>query len=54
MSICLDPDQDLRCVSPDLAPNCLQRFQQATKDAASMVKVKEENILHSIDTFLQR
>ena len=31
----LDPDQDRRCVGPDLGPNCLQRLSAEEKVATS-------------------
>ena len=43
MSNSLDTDQAPHFVGPDLGPNCLQRFQQRTKIAASKERVKEPN-----------
>ena len=34
----LDPDQDLHSVSPDLGPNCLQRFTADDKSCCQQGK----------------
>ena len=45
VSNCLDPDQARHFVMPDLGPNCLQRFQQTTKVAASGQRVRVEQLV---------
>ena len=41
VSNCLDQDKDRHSVRPDLSPNCFKGYQQTTKVADSMKRVKK-------------